>query len=384
MLATFLLLPVVTSITILPLGDSITAGCHGPSDLSRASYRIAIQDKLQAAGIPYDMVGNLTVNCQPVGYDWHHAGHGGYPVERIAEIAPSLIANHNPDIVLLLAGTNNHWDEPNQDLFYERYSQLLDLLGDRPVYAATVPRFGYDRTDLAYWTRAFVDERNNVRLPLMNRVIHELAAERDNVVVVQYFDALDPAVHLLPDGVHPNKAGQYLLADLFWNAAFGSDFNANGVLDVGDIDLLVGEIWAPAPRIEFDLNLDRSVDLRDHRMWVRQFKKTTYGDANLDRRFDSSDLIAAFVGGKFERDVVAGWRDGDWNGDRVFNSADFVLAFQDGRYEASPASLPSAIPEPAARLLAGIALLLVAPRWRRHSLSRRAGCRIRSARCFRA
>ncbi len=368
MISTFLLLPFAVSVTILPLGDSITRGCDDPYDIDRSGYRILLQDRLRAAGIPYDMVGDVTDKCHPAGYDWDNAGYASYNVDQIAEMAELLIPRYNPEMVLLLAGTNNHWDPPNRDQFYQQYSHLLDVLGDRPIYVATVPKFGYGTPpDLTYWTRDFVDERNNVRLPLMNQVIHDLASERDNVVVVEYFDALDPAIHLVADQVHPNAAGQRLLSDLFWNAAFGSDFNRNGLLDADDIDLLVGQVWAASPDPAFDINRDGLVDLGDHQTWVRQFKKTTIGDANLDRRFDSSDMVAVFVVGKYETGTAAGWAEGDWNGDRVFGTTDLVSAFQDGGYEAISASPRAIVPEPAGGLLAGIGAFLAQWMFRRHA-----------------
>lgn len=58
------------------------------------------------------------------------------------------------------------------------------------------------------------------------------------------------------------------------------------------------------------------------------------GDANLDRRFDSSDLVRVFQSGEYE-DAIAGnstWSEGDWNGDQEFDTSDLVFAFQSGSY----------------------------------------------------
>lgn len=62
----------------------------------------------------------------------------------------------------------------------------------------------------------------------------------------------------------------------------------------------------------------------------------TIGDANLDGRFDSADLVAIFQAGEFEDDVEnnTSWSEGDWDGDRDFTTRDLVLAFQRGRYHA--------------------------------------------------
>jgi hypothetical protein len=66
------------------------------------------------------------------------------------------------------------------------------------------------------------------------------------------------------------------------------------------------------------------------------------GDSNLDRVFDSSDLVQVFQAGRYETPAAddATWAQGDWNGDRDFDSSDLVMAFQSGMYEvaAPPAS----------------------------------------------
>ncbi len=58
------------------------------------------------------------------------------------------------------------------------------------------------------------------------------------------------------------------------------------------------------------------------------------GDANLDGRFDSADLVRLFQIGEYEDAIAQNstWADGDWNGDREFNSRDFVFAMTLGTY----------------------------------------------------
>ena len=82
------------------------------------------------------------------------------------------------------------------------------------------------------------------------------------------------------------------------------------------------------------------------------------GDSNLDRMFNSSDLVQVFQAGRYETPTPhdADWAQGDWNGDRDFNSSDLVMAFQSGLYEAGarlassagPAAVPIAHPQPVA------------------------------------
>ena len=72
------------------------------------------------------------------------------------------------------------------------------------------------------------------------------------------------------------------------------------------------------------------------------------GDADLDGRFNSQDIVQVLQRGEYE-DTVAGnstWIDGDWNQDGECNRSDLVLALQQGTYEIEAARreppLPSA------------------------------------------
>ena len=101
-------------------------------------------------------------------------------------------------------------------------------------------------------------------------------------------------------------------------------------------------------------------------MWVKDLRKTWFGDSNNDGSFDSADLVQVFTRGEYE-DTEAGnsnWGDGDWNGDLDFSSADLVTSFTDGGYEAGPVAAAAAVPEPAS-LLTLILGLCLAPLWLR-------------------
>ena len=94
----------------------------------------------------------------------------------------------------------------------------------------------------------------------------------------------------------------------------------------------------------FDLDNDNVVGAEDQRVWVEDLKNTYFGDANLDGRFDSGDLVAIFKASLYENDVEgdATWSTGDWNGDGEFDSTDILLAFKHARYEAPAAAVAAA------------------------------------------
>jgi hypothetical protein len=144
------------------------------------------------------------------------------------------------------------------------------------------------------------------------------------------------------------------------------DFNADGVIDAADIDLLSQEVLAGTNTARFDLTGDAKVDQADRTYWVEQVKNSYFGDSNLDGVFSSGDLVHVFQRGKYEdlAEDNAGWDDGDWDGDRDFTSSDFVIAFQGLGYEQGPRAAVSAVPEPTSLLGSAVVLLLLCGRRR--------------------
>ncbi len=145
------------------------------------------------------------------------------------------------------------------------------------------------------------------------------------------------------------------------------DYNSNGELDAGDLDLQAAAIAGGLDPPEFDLTGDGSVNGDDRIFWLHDLKSTWVGDADLNGLFDSGDFVAVFVEGLYETGEAAGWAQGDWNADLVFDSGDFVAAFIDGGYEigAFPGAV-QAVPEPSSVVLVllGLAGLLMRTRHR--------------------
>ena len=134
-----------------------------------------------------------------------------------------------------------------------------------------------------------------------------------------------------------------------WNAAAATpgqvpfapqpgDFDSDGELNLTDITLLFQQLQSPQPTEGFDLNGDGLLNDDDRDALIVDLMGTTYGDANLNRVFDSNDLIDALAAGQYN-DGIAGnstWDTGDWNGDGEFDDADLLLAAQWGGYEGAP------------------------------------------------
>jgi hypothetical protein len=134
------------------------------------------------------------------------------------------------------------------------------------------------------------------------------------------------------------------------------DYNANGRLDAGDLDLHVRFVTDGNPA--GDVNGDGSTNAADRLAWVKTLQKSWLGDSNFDGEFNSGDFVKVFTDGRYETGQPAGYAEGDWDGNNLFNSGDFVAAFSDGGYEKGP--LPAAVtavPEPSSGLLMGLSFL---------------------------
>jgi hypothetical protein len=124
------------------------------------------------------------------------------------------------------------------------------------------------------------------------------------------------------------------------------DLDGSGQLDVADIDLLTARVAQGDGDSTFDLNRDGAVDRGDHQFWITSLKLTLPGDANLDGRVDTSDLVLALQQGGYEDDLLTNstWAGGDWNGDQEFTSADLVAMLQAGGFNEEFAAV-AAVPE---------------------------------------
>ena len=137
------------------------------------------------------------------------------------------------------------------------------------------------------------------------------------------------------DGFHGNELSSLPLP-------IHSDVNRDGKTDVRDADSICRAISSQSQSYRYDLNYDDRVNRADLAVLVEDVLQTGPGDANVDRVFESADLIQVFQRGEYEDDLIGNstWSSGDWNCDGEFDSGDLVLAFQTGHYVAAtpPAS----------------------------------------------
>jgi hypothetical protein len=170
-------------------------------------------------------------------------------------------------------------------------------------------------------------------------------------------DADQQRVHLIPAGQRldgfvnhdPGNSG-YVLSLVVGDPC---DFDNNGSLGEGDLNILSAAIKAGDTDLKYDVNADGSVNVSDLDYFVTNQDKlnTWIGDADLSGAFNSSDLVNVLAAGKYEAEQAAVWSEGDWNADALANSSDLVAALAGGGYEVGPKGAVGAVPEPSALVL---------------------------------
>ena len=131
------------------------------------------------------------------------------------------------------------------------------------------------------------------------------------------------------------------------------DFDGDGLLTAADIDELSEAVRLGSVDLKYDLDANQTVDEQDRTVWVKQLRRTYFGDADLNGEFNTNDFVAVLQSGQYEDGITrnSGWATGDWSGDAEFDTADLVRALQDGGYESGPLQAVAAVPEPQGFLL---------------------------------
>ena len=94
------------AVRIMAMGDSHTYGMIGyTNNETSGGYRSLLADKLKGAGLKFDFVGSQ--NSGPAGYDNQHEGYNGWQSNQLNDIAAKALADHKPDVILLISGSND-------------------------------------------------------------------------------------------------------------------------------------------------------------------------------------------------------------------------------------------------------------------------------------
>jgi lysophospholipase L1-like esterase len=204
-------------VRIMPLGDSITAGYTA----ELGGYRWPLENLLLDAGYAFDYVGSLRIGSPAAMPRPWHEGHGGYQIESAdggqqlaGAVVDAALRTYQPDVILLLAGTNN-LNFPDT-LYPDRTSAMYDrLLGQ--IFTLS-PMVGVVASPVPWKASVPSDQ-----VAEFNDRIHDIAERYADAGyritwVGGMTDAIDGGVENLPDGLHPSEPAYGRMAEQWFGA----------------------------------------------------------------------------------------------------------------------------------------------------------------------
>jgi lysophospholipase L1-like esterase len=246
-----------TPVRIMALGDSITAGVGEQGiDTGNGGYRGALQGLLDARGYRYRMVGGRSDYSARV--HWRsHEGWPGYVIRSFpSDRAPQLygavtrhaILTYNPDVILLMAGTNDliRLAKHRPGYTLSNVVESLDVLlaqifylkpDAKVIVAGVVDSPRVHECDVASFDGipdvpgcAAAEPRN------LQTVVADFAARGFDIeVATGMLGAVPRDKAHFPDGIHPSGSGGYDAIARVWLSAIESRsaLDANGMLAAG-------------------------------------------------------------------------------------------------------------------------------------------------------
>lgn len=217
------------TLTLMPLGDSMTAGggicCnHNPPP---GSYRAPMYALLTSAGYKVTYVGDQTINPGnlPAG-DKHHEGIGGINTADLHAYLQSkaILTTYRPNVITLLIGYNSlygaHGISPAV-AFSELKSlcdYILATLPDVKIVVGTLPPGSGDPGT------GSATEAGQFNLSILG---HGLTGLNPNISVANLNASMSMA-GIGPDGLHPNQPGSEIMANVFGRAIMNVFPNSGG------------------------------------------------------------------------------------------------------------------------------------------------------------
>lgn len=208
---------------ILPLGDSITYGIDsvvGTTTTQGGGYRVELFHDALMNKKNITFVGSLTDGAQMVdgvAFPTANEGHSGWTVEQIQGITPMDLMP-NPNIILLLIGTNNMYGADNStptggatDL-----PKLVDaILMNAPDALLAVSTI----TPLTLYQNGMYETDVTTYNATIQPMVATRAAAGKHIIFVDLFTGFDSTTMLnMSDKIHPNNTGYSEMGDK-WYAA---------------------------------------------------------------------------------------------------------------------------------------------------------------------
>ena len=208
-----------TPCRIMPFGDSITDG-YNPD--TPGGYRIELFRLAHAAGKNITFVGsgqNGPSMVDGVQFPQHHEGHSGWTIapaggrSGISTLVASVMPQYQPQIVLLMIGTNDAIDNYQMATAPDRLGQLIDsIYAQLPNVQIVVAQPIPSREDAAKGDDTTLSARIKTFCNAIPAVVKARADAGKHILVVDMNTPFAPKATLLEDQWHPNTAGYTVLA----------------------------------------------------------------------------------------------------------------------------------------------------------------------------
>jgi lysophospholipase L1-like esterase len=188
--------------TVMPLGDSLTDGYNIPG-----GYRPDLWDLVTQANLSLNYVGSRTNGPEGLP-DKEHEGHPGYRIDQIAAEVNQWLVSSQPDIILLIAGTNDILQDFDRLNAPARLASLIDqIIAASPqatIVVGSLPPIGWQPH--GDWVVQFNDS--------IPGITSARAAQGKHVTFVDLHAAI--GLEDLYDQVHMNASGNRKLAGAWY------------------------------------------------------------------------------------------------------------------------------------------------------------------------
>ncbi len=237
------------SVRIMALGDSITAGvgAHG-EDIGGGGYRGELETMLDAAGYHYEMIGSRSDYSDRVRLRAHE-GWPGYVIrslpsdpghQLLGAVTRRAIGDYDPDVILLMAGTNDLLRLERHSAGYtvpsivggmdELLSEIFDAKPDVAVILAGV----VDSPSIADCTVKRFDGVDSWGCdgdpgPNLKTLVAKYRGLGYHIALADRMDAAVPRDRdHFPDGIHPSGNGGYAAMARVWMRAIEDETASRG------------------------------------------------------------------------------------------------------------------------------------------------------------
>ena len=195
-----------TVVKVMPLGDSLTYGA-GHQLHQNGGYRIDLLQKLAMAGASTDFVGSVQSGPGTMS-DRDNEGHNGWDTLEISGSVNSWLTTYTPQVILLLIGTNDIYENASGATVAGRLNALIgQIYGRLPnvsLIVASIPPLDSPKNSnvVAY----------NALIP---GIVGDHAAAGRWIRFVDIYSVVSVAD--LVDGIHPGTAGYSKMATAWFD-----------------------------------------------------------------------------------------------------------------------------------------------------------------------